>query len=181
MNHSSPISNLPPRGRVWKYGDGVNTDVIFPGKYTYTVTDPTEMAQHALEDLDPTFAANVQSGDVIVAGTNWGNGSSREQAVTCLKQAGVRAVIAVSFARIWYRNAINNGLLALTCPAAATALQNGHLVEIDLEAGLIKSQVGHFAFPPFAPSVQAIIADGGLIPHLQKRLVRSSVNPAGDE
>jgi 3-isopropylmalate/(R)-2-methylmalate dehydratase small subunit len=159
-----------PKSRVWKYGDGVNTDVIFPGKYTYTVTNPAEMAQHALEDLDPSFAANVRPGDVIVAGRNWGNGSSREQAVTCLKQAGVGAVIAVSFARIWYRNAINNGLLALTCPAAFEALNPGDWVEIDLEAGVIKSEAGTFAFPAFAPSVQAIIADGGLIPHLKKQL-----------
>lgn len=107
---------------------------------------------------------------MIVAGKNWGNGSSREQAVTCLKQAGVGAVIAVSFARIWYRNAINNGLLALTCPAAVAALQPGDWVEIDLEAGLIKSEAGSFPFPPFAPSVQAIVADGGLIPHLKKRI-----------
>jgi 3-isopropylmalate/(R)-2-methylmalate dehydratase small subunit len=157
-------------GRVWKYGDGVNTDVIFPGKYTYTVTDPAEMAQHALEDLDPSFAPNVQPGDVIVAGKNWGNGSSREQAAICLKQAGVGAVIAVSFGRIWYRNAINNGLLAITCPKAVAALNQGDQVEIDLEAGLIKSEAGAFEFPPFAPSVQAIIADGGLIPHLKKKL-----------
>ena len=162
------------QGRVWKYGDGVNTDVIFPGKYTYTVSDPKEMAQYALEDLDPSFAKNVRPGDIIVAGTNWGNGSSREQAVTCLKQAGVGAVIAVSFARIWYRNAINNGLLALTCPTAVAALNSGDQVEIDLEAGVIKSEVGTFSFPPFVPSVQAIIADGGLIPHLKKRLSAKS-------
>ncbi len=169
INRKSEIVNRKS-GRVWKYGDGVNTDVIFPGKYTYTVSDPAEMAQHALEDLDPSFAQNVQPGDVIVAGKNWGNGSSREQAVTCLKQAGVGAVIAASFARIWYRNAINNGLLALTCPAAVAALQAGDAVEIDLAAGLIKSEAGEFPFPPFTPSVQAIIADGGLIPHLKKEL-----------
>ncbi len=157
-------------GKAWKYGDDVNTDVIFPGKYTYTVTDPAEMARHALEDLDPSFAAKAQPGDVIVAGKNWGNGSSREQAVTCLKQAGVRAVIAVSFARIWYRNAINNGLPAITCPAAVAALNQGDGVEIDLEAGLIKSEAGNFEFPPFAPSVQAIIAAGGLIAHLKNNL-----------
>ena len=158
------------RGKVWKYGDGINTDVIFPGKYTYTISDPADMAQHALEDLDPDFAASVQPGDVIVAGTNWGNGSSREQAVTCLTQAGVGAVIAVSFARIWYRNAINNGLLAITCPEAVVALNSGNTVEIDLAAGLIKSETGQFSFPSFAPSVQSIIADGGLIPHLKKQL-----------
>jgi 3-isopropylmalate/(R)-2-methylmalate dehydratase small subunit len=170
INRKSEIVNRKSKGKVWKYGDGINTDVIFPGKYTYTVTDPAEMARHALEDLDPSFAPNVQPGDVIVAGKNWGNGSSREQAVTCLKQAGLGAVIAVSFARIWYRNAINNGLLALTCPEAVAALNPGDPVEIDLEAGLIKGPTGEFPFPPFAPSVQAIIADGGLIPHLQKRL-----------
>ena len=164
------IQNLKSAGRVWKYGDGVNTDVIFPGKYTYTISDPAEMAQYALEDLDPTFAKNVKPGDVIVAGKNWGNGSSREQAATCLKVAGVRAVIAISFGRIWYRNAINNGLLALTCPEAVAAVNHGDQIEIDLEASLIKSEVGEFSFPPFAPSVQAIIADGGLIPHLRKKL-----------
>ncbi len=160
------------KGRVWKYGDGVNTDVIFPGKYTYTISDPKVMAQYALQDLDPTFAANVQVGDVIVAGKNWGNGSSREQAVTCLKEAGVGAVIAISFARIWYRNAINNGLLALTCPQAVAALTSNEQVEVDLEAGLIISKSGSYAFPPFAPSVQAILAAGGLIPHLKKQLKR---------
>ncbi len=165
-----PVKSLI-NGRVWKYGDGVNTDVIFPGKYTYTVSDPKEMAQYALEDLDPTFAKNVQPGDVIVAGKNWGNGSSREQAAICLKEAGVGAVIAVSFARIWYRNAINNGLLALTCPAAVAALNAGERVEVDLEAGLIRNAAGdEFKFPSFAPSVQKIIADGGLIPHLKRKI-----------
>jgi 3-isopropylmalate/(R)-2-methylmalate dehydratase small subunit len=166
---SPPNKNLI-HGRVWKYGDGVNTDVIFPGKYTYTVTEPAEMAQYALEDLDPTFAANVQPGDVIVAGKNWGNGSSREQAVTCLTQAGVGAVIGASFARIWYRNAINAGLPALTCPEAVAALRHGEAVTIDLPAGLITTEAGlSFAFPPLDASVQAILADGGLIPHLKKQ------------
>ncbi len=164
--------NSTTQGRVWKYGDGINTDVIFPGKYTYTITDPTQMARYALEDLDPTFASQVQPGDVIVAGRNWGNGSSREQAVTCLTQAGVGAVIAVSFARIWYRNAINNGLLALTCPQAVAILNHGDTVEIDLSANLIKSKRGNFSFPSLAPSVQAIIAKGGLIPYLKNQLAK---------
>jgi 3-isopropylmalate/(R)-2-methylmalate dehydratase small subunit len=170
MIHSQSTTHNPQliSGRVWKYGDGVNTDVIFPGKYTYTVTDPAEMAQYALEDLDPTFAGGVQPGDVIVAGKNWGNGSSREQAVTCLKQAGVSAVIAVSFGRIWYRNAINNGLLAITCPEAVAALRRGDAVTIDMAASLIRNGDGEeFSFPPFDPAVQAIIADGGLIAHLK--------------
>jgi 3-isopropylmalate/(R)-2-methylmalate dehydratase small subunit len=172
MTENSTIQATLLSGRVWKYGDAVNTDVIFPGKYTYTVTDPLEIAKHALEDLDPTFAAGVQPGDVIVAGKNWGNGSSREQAVTCLKYAGVSAVIALSFGRIWYRNAINQGLLALTSPQAVAVLQPGDVVQIDLEASLIRRGAEAFPFPPFAPSVQAIIADGGLIPHLKKKLAQ---------
>lgn len=101
--------------RVWKYGNNVNTDVIFAGKYTYSLSNSQQIASHALEDLDPNFARQAQVGDVIVAGRNFGNGSSREQAVTCLRLLGVQAVVAVSFARIYYRNAINNGLLAIIC------------------------------------------------------------------
>ena len=101
------------RGRVWKYGDNINTDVIFPGKYTYTVSEPKDMASHALEDLDPAFAGQVQPGDIIVAGRNWGCGSSREQAAACLTAAGVGALSAGSFARIFDRNAINLGLPAI--------------------------------------------------------------------
>ncbi len=112
-------------GRVWKYGDDVNTDVIFPGKYTYNVKEESEMAEHALEDLDPGFAGAVQPGDIIVAGRNWGCGSSREQAVVCLKAAGVRVIIARSFARIYFRNAINNGLLPVVCPEAVAAIEAG--------------------------------------------------------
>ena len=91
------------RGRVWKYGDDVNTDVIYPGKYVYTISDVQEMAKHALEDLDPTFAESVKNGDIIVAGTNFGCGSSREQAATCIRYAGVSAVVAKSFSRIFFR------------------------------------------------------------------------------
>src|SRR5512143_1945721 len=116
-------------GRVWKYGDGVNTDVLCPGKYTYTLKEPAEIAAHALEDLDPAFAQGVKPGDIIVAGRNWGNGSSREQAVTCLKYAGVAAIVARSFARIYYRNAINTGLLLLTCPEAVDASKAGDQME----------------------------------------------------
>ena len=101
------------KGRVWKYGDDVNTDVIFPGRFTYQIMEPAEMAKHALEDLDPGFAKNVKPGDVIVAGKNFGCGSSREQAAACLRAAGVQAVIAKSFARIYFRNAINLGLAVL--------------------------------------------------------------------
>jgi 3-isopropylmalate dehydratase small subunit len=157
-------------GKAWKYGDNVNTDVIFPGKYTYTLTDREEIAAHALEDLDPTFAAGVQAGDVIIAGRNWGCGSSREQAATCLKWAGVGAVVAASFARIFYRNAINNGLPAIVCPKAVAAIEAGQPVTLDLAAGKIHCPAGVFTFEPFPPSVGQILADGGLIPHLRKSL-----------
>jgi 3-isopropylmalate/(R)-2-methylmalate dehydratase small subunit len=155
-------------GRAWKYGDNVNTDVIFPGKYTYTLTDPAEIAAHALEDLDPGFAASVRPGDVIVAGRNWGCGSSREQAATCLRLAGVGAVVAVSFARIFYRNAINNGLPAILCPEAVAGIEAGREVTVDLAAGEIRCPEGIFVFDPFPPSVQQILADGGLISHLRR-------------
>ena len=156
--------------RVWKYGDDVNTDVIFPGKYTYTVShDPAELARHALEDLDPEFAANVQPGDVIVAGRNWGNGSSREQAVTCLAYAGVRAVIASSFARIYYRNAINNGLLAIPCPEIAHVVSTGDVLEIDMENATLIWDGRKFGFPPLPAQVQDILDAGGIIPYLQAK------------
>lgn len=158
------------RGRVWKYGDDVNTDVIFPGKYTYIVTDPAEMGKHALEDLDPAFSAEAQPGDVIVAGKNFGCGSSREQAVTCLKARQVGAVIAQSFARIYYRNCINNALPALICPAAVAVLETGDPIEIDLEAGEIHSPKGVFAFPPLPEAVLEILTAGGLIPYTRRRL-----------
>ncbi len=155
-------------GKVWKYGDNVNTDVIFPGKYTYTLRDPEEIAAHALEDLDPAFAGNVEPDDVVVGGRNWGCGSSREQAATCLKWSGVGAIVAASFARIFYRNAINQGLPAITCPEAAAAINPGDTVTIDLAAGTITCPADTYTFEPFPPSVQAILADGGLIPHLKR-------------
>ena len=157
-------------GKVWKYGDDINTDVIFPGKYTYTISDPQEMAQHALEDLDPDFIKGVKPGDIIVAGKNFGCGSSREQAATCLKYAGVGAIIAVSFARIYYRNAINQGLPALSVPEAAAALEAGQEVTVDLTAGKIVSPQGTFSFPPLPEFVMGIMEDGGLIPHVKKSL-----------
>lgn len=158
------------RGRVWKYGDDVDTDVIFPGKYTYTISDPKEMARHALEDLDPDFAANVRPGDIIVAGKNWGNGSSREQAVLCLKEAGVAAIIARSFARIYGRNCINNALPALVCPQAVDAIQQGEEIEIELEAGRIHCAAGTFTFPPFPANVLAIMDAGGLVNYTRRKL-----------
>jgi 3-isopropylmalate/(R)-2-methylmalate dehydratase large subunit len=161
----SKIPNIT--GRCWKYGDDVNTDVIFPGKYTYTITDRAEMARHALEDLDSAFAGGVQAGDIIVAGRNWGCGSSREQAVTCLATAGVRAIVAASFARIYFRNAVNSGLLPVACPEAAAAIQPGETITIDLQRCTVRCAAGEFAFPPLSPSLYRIIEAGGLVPMLR--------------
>lgn len=156
--------------RIWKYGNDVNTDVIFPGKYTYTVTDPDEIANHALEDLDPDFAGKVQKGDMIVAGSNFGCGSSREQAASCLKYAGIEAVIAKSFARIFYRNAINFGLPAIVCPEAAGALTSGETIKIDLVRGQIRAKDKVYQFVPFPEFMMEIIRDGGLLAHIKKEL-----------
>ena len=157
-------------GRVWKYGDDINTDVIFPGKYTYTLTDPKEMAKIALEDLDTEFAKNVQKGDVIVGGNNFGCGSSREQAASCLLYAGVGAVIAKSFARIFYRNCINFGMPALTSKEASENLKNGERIEIDMEKGEIKAESGVYKFPALPKEIVGIFDAGGLIPYTKRKL-----------
>ena len=156
-------------GRVWKYGDDVNTDVIFPGKYTYSISDPREMAEHALEDLDPAFVGSVQAGDIIVAGKNWGCGSSREQAVTCIKEAGVGAIVARSFGRIYYRNCINQALPIVMCDAADT-VRTGEEIIIDFIAGTVTTRAASYAFTPLPPEVMEILEDGGLIPHVRKQL-----------
>ena len=158
------------KGRAWVYGDDVNTDVIFPGKYTYTVTNVNEFASHALEDLDPDFARLAQPDDVIVGGRNFGCGSSREQAAVCIKMSGVRVIVARSFGRIFFRNCVNNGVLPIVCPQAVDAIQKGESVMIDLDASSIKTEHGTFAFPPLSPSVMAIVDAGGLIPMLRRKL-----------
>ncbi|MEA3350098.1 MAG: 3-isopropylmalate dehydratase, partial [Chloroflexota bacterium] len=150
------------KGRVWKYGDNVNTDVIFPGKYTYTVSDPKEMPKYALEDLDPRFVDEMQPNDIIVGGTNWGCGSSREQAVLCLSEAGLGAIVAKSFARIYYRNCLNNALPAIVCPEAVDAIEDGEIIAIDLAAGEIRCTAGAFSFPPLPEAVMDIFEAGGL-------------------
>jgi len=159
---------LKIRGKVWKYGDNVNTDVIFPGKYTYTVTDRKEMARHALEDLDPTFAKSVKPGDIIVAGRNFGCGSSREQAATCIQEAGVACIVAASFSRIFFRNAINEGLALVECREACEHVEKDEEIEIDYEKGQVITRTGTFSFLPLPESVMGILNDGGLIPHIRK-------------
>ena len=158
------------KGKVWKYGDDVNTDVIFPGKYTYTIMEPQEIAKHALEDLDPEFAQKVKPGDVIVAGKNFGCGSSREQAAACLKYAGVQAVIAKSFARIYFRNAINLGLPVIQSEEASDNLKTGDEVEVDFSGGKIMAGEKAYNFPPLPESVIGILEAGGLIEYTKKKL-----------
>lgn len=157
--------------RVWKYGDNVNTDVIFPGKYTYTIDhERAELARHALEDLDPSFAGAAQVGDVIAAGRNWGNGSSREQAVKCLIAAGVHAVIASSFARIYYRNAINSGLLVIECPDLVAQVETGDTIEIDMDQSQIHYAAQAYSFPPLPEQVRDIVEAGGIIEYLRRNI-----------
>jgi len=157
-------------GRVWRYGDDVNTDVIFPGKYTYQPMEPSQMAEHAMEDLDPTFAKEVRKGDVIVAGSNFGCGSSREQAATCLKAAGLAAVVAKSFSRIFFRNAINSGLPVIELSRGIDRIKKGDTVMIDFAAGTVTHERDVHRFPALPPEVLAILEDGGLIPHVRKVL-----------
>ena len=163
------------QGRAWKYGDNVNTDVLFPGKYTYTAKGKEEIASHALEDLDPTFAPNVRFGDLLIGGRNFGCGSSREQAATCLVYSGVGAVIAESFARIFYRNAINNGLLAIVCPDAARAIHGQEIVSVDVERRVIECADGSYGFPALSATVQEILAAGGLVEQVKRRLSKQKI------
>ncbi len=158
------------KGRVWKYGDGINTDVIFPGKYTYKNLTEKEMAEHALEDLDPEFSKKVKEGDIIVAGKNFGMGSSREQAVLCLKYAGVSAIIAKSFSRIYFRNAVNQGLPVIESSELVDNVENGEEIEINFNEGTVKTSKGEFSFPPFSDKVLEILSSGGLIPYTKKKL-----------
>jgi len=160
------------KGRVWKYGDNVNTDVIYAGKYTYQQLEPAEMARKSLEDLDPSFAPNVRPGDVIVAGRNFGCGSSREQAAACLRYAGVQAVVAKSFSRIYFRNAINLGLAVLQSLDAPDALRSGDEIEIDFEGGRILSGGRVFTFFALPESVLGIVRAGGLLEWTKAKLSR---------
>ena len=154
--------------RVWKYGDDVNTDQMFPGKYTYTCSTPEEIAPHLFEDLDADFAKEVRPEDLVLAGKNFGCGSSREHPAKGLRHVGVRAVIAESFARIFFRSAINQGLAVIECPAAVEAYREGDAVELDEEAGVVRVAGVDFYFPPYPPAVKAILAAGGLAAYLSR-------------
>ncbi len=158
-------------GTVHKYGRDVDTDVIIPARYL-TTSDPAELAKHAMEDIDAEFVTRVQAGDVIVAGENFGCGSSREHAPVAIKAAGVAVVVAASFARIFYRNAINTGLPIVVCPEAASGAQAGDRLRVDLAAGTVGNLsrgTTHEAeaFPPF---MQELIDRGGLLEYVKSRL-----------
>lgn len=152
------------RGRTWKYGRNIDTDVIIPGRYA-NIAEASELAKHCLEDLDPDFVKNMRPGDIIVAETNFGCGSSREIAPLSIKAAGVSCVIAKSFARIFYRNAINIGLPIFECPEAVDGIETGDTLEIDPTAGKIFNVTKNLSFEtePLPEFIQEIVAEGGLM------------------
>ncbi len=159
------------KGRAHVYGRAhINTDEIIPARYL-NVHAEAELAKHAMEDLDAAFVSKVQAGDVLFGGEDFGCGSSREHAVWALRGAGVKAVIAPSFARIFFRNALNNGFLALECPAAATLAEPGDAVEIDLAAGRLRNLTRNreAAFVPLTDFAQELLSAGGLLPYIQAK------------
>jgi 3-isopropylmalate/(R)-2-methylmalate dehydratase small subunit len=156
--------------RVWQYGDDVNTDLLFPGKYTYSCAKAEQILPHLLEDLDPSFATEVRPGDVLLAGKNFGCGSSREQPALGLRAAGVEAVVAKSFARIFFRAAVNQGLLLVDCPAAVDAYRAGDMVHLDPAAGTITVGEKTFTFPSLPEEILAIRRAGGLLPYARAKL-----------
>jgi len=157
------------QGKVWKFGDDVNTDLIIAGKYKLSITDIDELSKHAMESLMPEFAEKVEKGDFIVAGRNFGCGSSREHAPLVLKHLGVAAVIAESFARIFYRNAINIGLPAVECEHVSS-IEAGNLLEVDLEKGYIKniSKERVHKVKPIPQELWNILSEGGLVNYVKK-------------
>lgn len=162
-------------GRAWRYGDNVDTDVIIPARYL-TTTDEAKLAAHALEDLDPSFAGSVRQGDVLVVGANFGCGSSREHAPVALKAAGVSAVVAESFARIFFRNAINTGLPIVVCPEAVARTEDGDEIEVDAAAGRVTNVTKGSAFEAaekLPAQVMAIVEAGGLVEWVRERAAAS--------
>jgi 3-isopropylmalate/(R)-2-methylmalate dehydratase small subunit len=159
------------KGTVWKYGDNVDTDAIIPARYL-NMSLPEELAEHCLEDIDLSFVGSVQKGDIIVGGDNFGCGSSREHAPLALKGAGISCVIANSFARIFYRNAINIGLPILECAEAVAETEKGDELTVDLAAGTITNRrTGKtYRTPPLPEFVMRIVAAGGLVPYTREQL-----------
>ncbi len=171
----SPVTesakNIELVGSAWVYGDNVDTDVIIPARYL-TANTAKELAPHCMEDLDPTFAGSVACGDIVVAGSNFGCGSSREHAPVALQGAGVSCVIAVSFARIFFRNAINVGLPILECPEAVSKVKKGDRLKVDLASGTIENVTRGETYrsQPFPPFLQNLIGVGGLVNYVKERL-----------
>ena len=160
-------------GKSIKYGDNVDTDVIIPARYLNTI-DKKELASHCMEDIDKEFVNKVQNGDIMVAGYNFGCGSSREHAPIAIKESGISLVIARSFARIFYRNSINIGLAIVECPEAVDGIADGDQVEADLDNGIIYNRTtgASFKTQPFPAFIQQIIENGGLVPSIQKGVIR---------
>jgi 3-isopropylmalate/(R)-2-methylmalate dehydratase small subunit len=156
--------------KVWKFGDNIDTDMLFPGKYVYTCSTAEEVKPHLLEDLEPSFANTVKEGDIIIAGKNFGCGSSREQPVLGLKAVGIKAVIAESFARIFYRASINQGLVLIECPEAVNAYNDGDEIALDIDAGNINVGGKSFSFPKLPKEIIAIGDAGGLLPYTRAKL-----------
>lgn len=162
---------MQPKGKAHKYGDDVDTDVIIPARYLNT-SDLDELGAHCMEDLDPDFIKKVQPGDIIVGGQNFGCGSSREHAPLSIKAAGVSCVIAGSFARIFFRNALNTGLLILESQDAVFGIESGDEIEIDPDQGLIKNLTkgSEYKANPLPPFIQELVRNGGLLNNVKKRL-----------
>jgi 3-isopropylmalate/(R)-2-methylmalate dehydratase small subunit len=160
---------MATRGKVWKFGDDVNTDEIIPAVYL-NVTDPDELAEHCMAGVDPEFPRKADPGDIIVGGTNFGCGSSREHAPICIKALGIPCVVAESFARIFFRNAINIGLPIAECPEAAREAAEGDELDVDFSEGKIENvtQGKTYQFAPFPEQLQDIIDAGGLIPYAKQ-------------
>ena len=164
------------QGRAWIFGDDISTDHIIAGKYLGT-TDSRVFAEHAFEAVDPTWAKNVRPGDLIVAGANFGCGSSREQAPVALKTLGISAILANSFARIFFRNAINLGFPVVECTGLRDRVKSGDVVELDLAGGEVRIPSGEtFKFTPLPPNVLEILEAGGLVPKLRKELGTKSMS-----
>ena len=161
------------QGKVFKYGDNVDTDVILPARYL-NMTDAAELAKHAMEDIDATFVERVEPGDIIVATRNFGCGSSREHAPLVLKQCGVSCIVASSFARIFYRNAINIGLAIVESPEAADAIAEGDTVTADLDNGILHDETTgkDYTIEPFPAFIQTIIENGGLVESIKNGSIR---------
>ncbi len=156
-------------GKTIKYGDNVDTDVIIPARYLNTI-DVNELASHCMEDIDKDFRKKIAPGDIMVAGHNFGCGSSREHAPIAIKASGISLVIAKSFARIFYRNSINIGLAILECPEAVDRIEAGHEVEADMDNGIITDMTTGESFKtaPFPPFIQKMIENGGLVESIKK-------------